>query len=374
MQLKPSHDEAARQDFVYDLREFLTDKVYSRITPYYRTRVVPGFEKMHGRKPADKKEVRDVMLADQGYQSWSLLQRLSQQMMFTSVIDTVERTLPDLVEQSKKNLTLGSLRLDETVEIPKYLTAYDIHQQPGGYHSEHTEDDLAAGAIYDATLPIYSRGAMGHENDLLAQTIVKYINEYIADLRPKKILDLGCAIGNSTLPLARIFPEAEVFGIDVAAPCLRYAHARANALGVNVHFSQQNAEKTRFLDHSFDLIVSCLLLHETSHSAVPNIIRECSRILRPGGWMVHLDVYQFNQETLTPLEDFLRDWEVFNNNENFSGALREMDLQGIFERAGFAEDTIRFTTAQADVEHTEGYEGDYYFQLPVYVAQKELVQ
>jgi len=57
MQPKPSHDEAARQDFVYDLREFLTDKVYSRITPYYQTRVEPGFEKVHGRKPADKKEV-----------------------------------------------------------------------------------------------------------------------------------------------------------------------------------------------------------------------------------------------------------------------------------------------------------------------------
>ena len=374
MQPKPSQDEAARQDFVFDLREYLTNKVYSRITPYYHTRVEPGFEKRHGRKPTDKKEVRDVMLADQGYQSWSLLQRLSQQMMFTSVIDTVERTLPDLVKQSKKDLNLGSLRLDETVEIPKYLTAYDIHQQPGGYHSEHTEDDLAAGAIYDVSLPIYSRDAMGYENDILAQAIVNYVNKYITDLRPKKILDLGCAIGNSTLPLARIFPEAEVYGIDVAAPCLRYAHARANALGVNAHFSQQNAEKTNFQDHSFDLIVSCLLLHETSHSAVPNIIRECSRILRPGGWMVHLDVYQFNQETLTPLEDFLRDWEVFNNNENFSGALRAMDLQGIFERAGFAEDTIRFTTAQADVEHTEGYEGDYYLNLPVYVAQKEVVQ
>jgi 2-polyprenyl-3-methyl-5-hydroxy-6-metoxy-1,4-benzoquinol methylase len=174
--------------------------------------------------------------------------------------------------------------------------------------------------------------------------------------------------------LARIFPEAEVYGIDVAAPCLRYAHARANALGVKAHFSQQNAEKTNFQDHSFDLIVSCLLLHETSHSAVPNIIRECSRILRPGGWMVHLDVYQFNKETLAPLEDFLRDWEVFNNNENFSGALREMDLQGIFEQAGFTEDTIEFTTAQATVEHTEGYEGDYYLNLPVYVAQKEVVQ
>ena len=47
------------------------------------------------------------MLKDNAYQSWSLLQRLSQQMMFTSVIDTVERNLDDLIERSKKNNNLG---------------------------------------------------------------------------------------------------------------------------------------------------------------------------------------------------------------------------------------------------------------------------
>ena len=76
------------------------------------------------------------------------------------------------------------------------------------------------------------------------------------------------------------YPEAEVYGIDVAAPMLRYAHARAEALGRRVHFSQQNAESTNFRDESFDLIVSHILLHETSAKAVRNIMRECHRLLQ----------------------------------------------------------------------------------------------
>ena len=41
-----------------------------------------------------------------------------------------------------KHQTTGSLEIDHSLRIPKYLTAYDIHQQPGGYHSESIENDI----------------------------------------------------------------------------------------------------------------------------------------------------------------------------------------------------------------------------------------
>ena len=370
MQPQPNHDESVRQDFVTDLRAFLTDEIFTKIAPYYEKNVEPEFIKERNRKPKDKSEVRDLMLKDKSYQSWSLLQRLSQQMMFTAVIDTVERTLDDLIERSKQHNSLGTLELDNEVEIPKYLAAYDIHQQPGGYHTEKIEDDIAPGVVYDISLPIYSRNSMGDENDLLSQAIIGHIQKYIKLPKPERILDLGCAIGNSTLPFAKIFPNAEIHGIDVASPCLRYAHARANALGVTAHFSQQNAEQTNFENETFDLITSCLLLHETSHSAIPKIINETYRLLKPGGWMMHLDVYPFHRQAIEPLYDFLKDWEIFNNNENFSGALRNMNLQQIFEDAGFNKGTIEFTSAAAVAQYTKGYTGDFYLKLPVYLAQK----
>ena len=370
MQPQPNHDESVRQDFVTDLRAFLTDEIYPKITPYYEKNVETKFIQEKNRKPKDKNEVRDLMLKDNAYQSWSLLQRLSQQMMFTSVIDTVERTLDDLIERSKKNNDLGSLKLDNKIDMPRYLTAYDIHQQPGGYHTESTEDDVSPGVVYDISLPIYSRNSMGSENDLLSQAIIGHIEKYIDNLKPEKILDMGCAIGNSTLPFAKVFPDSEIHGIDVASPCLRYAHARANALGVTAHFSQQNAEKTDFSNETFDLVTSCLFLHETSHDAVPKIINESYRLLKPGGWMIHLDVYPFHRDAIEPLYDFLKDWEVTNNNENFSGALRNMDLPKIFEDAGFSKKSIEFTSAEAVAKYTKGYTGDFYLKLPIYLAQK----
>ena len=372
MQPQPSHDESVRQDFVTDLRAYLTDEIYSLITPHYEKNIEPVFLRSNDRKPIDKSEVKTLMLNDKGYQSWSLLQRLSQQMMFTSVIDTVERNLDSMIDNLDKHQTTGSLEIDQSLKIPKYLTAYDIHQQPGGYHSESIENDVSAGAVYDISLPIYSRNAMGEENDLLAQAIICYIDEHLKNVDPNEILDMGCGIGNSTLPFSKKYPNAKVIGVDVALPCLRYAHARANALGVEAHFSQQNVEKTTYDSESFDLVTSTLLLHETSHDALPKIIQECFRVLKPGGWMIHLDVYPFHKKEDNPLYDFLKDWEVINNNENFSGALRNMNMRKIIQDAGFSDETIKFTSAEAAAKYNKGYTGDFYLKLPVYLAQKPI--
>jgi len=88
---------------------------------------------------------------------------------------------------------------------------------------------------------------------------------------------------------------------------VRYAHARAESLGKTVHFSQQNAEKTDYPDESFDLITSMILFHETSQKAIPNIINECYRLLKPGGYMVHGDVPEFNKYWPDPYDQFQRD-------------------------------------------------------------------
>ena len=61
---------------------------------------------------------------------------------------------------------------------------------------------------------------------------IHYIDKNIGTFQPKDILDMGCGIGNSTLPFSKKYPNSKVVGADVALPCLRYAHARANALDV----------------------------------------------------------------------------------------------------------------------------------------------
>ena len=334
-----THDEFARQNFVQSLKVHLATKVSPGNKTVYERRAAPRFEREHQRLPQDRHEVRSVMKNEPYYQMWSTLLRTSQEMMWDSVNVSVERQLPQLCERAAPNgSTLGSLTLDPDLTIPAYHTAVDIHCQPGGYHTELGPHDVAAGATYDRGVYIYAMSRLGPLNDEMGQSVVLHLKDQHADFRPRRILDMGCTVGHSTLPYVDAYPDAEIFAIDVGAPVLRYAHARAESLGKRVHFSQQNAEHTNFEAGSFDLIVSHILLHETSSKAMRNIMQEGHRLLKPGGMMLHQEVPQY--EGMPAYDTFMLDWDTYNNNEPFWGTIHSMDLQKLAEESGFATDNV----------------------------------
>lgn len=343
----PQHDEQARQDFVGALRGHLSGRVMPGNYQLFERRVAPLFAAEHGRAPADEQEIREWMTREPYYQFWSALQRRSQELLWESVIDPTEREWSKLIHRARSKAGAkasartnarkrGSLRLDAALTVPRYHAAADIHLQPGGYHTDFTADDVAAGAIYDKGINLYMGGALGAENDLMGNTLLAYLRERHPSRHPKRILDLGCAIGNSTVVWAKAFPKAEVHGIDVGAPVLRYAHARAESLGARIHFSQQNAERTDFCDHSFDLVTSHIMLHETSKSALLRILAECRRLLKPGGLMLHLEIPRGR----TPIEQFMHNWESYNNNETFSRYMTRIDLTAEARGAGFTAEEV----------------------------------
>ena len=157
-----------------------------------------------------------------------------------------------------------------------------------------------------------------------------------------------------------MFPGAEVHGVDIGEGILRYAHARAEGLGRAVHFSQQDAASLNYEDESFDLVVSHILLHETSGKAMPKIIDECYRILKPGGMMVHADLPPFGE--MDPYTQLILDNETYYNNEPFWGAMREIDQIDLAVRAGFNRGDIYFDTAPMAImefaQQAETYDED----------------
>ena len=155
---------------------------------------------------------------------------------------------------------------------------------------------------------------------------------------------MGCTIGHNAVPLAQAFPQTEVIAIDTAAPALRYGHARARSLGVaNLHFVQADAENlSRWPDGYFDWVQTTMFLHELSAKALPKIINELYRVLAPGGLMLHLEQPQYTADM--PLyEQFIRDWDAFNNNEPFWSAMHGLDLKKVLADSGFGATNI-FTT------------------------------
>ena len=340
-----THDEAARINFVSSLRAHLSGKIMPGNYAIYESRIEPAIIEKTGQPPMDRHQIRKIMTGVPYYQFWSALLRRSQEMMWDCGVDVTERQLPTLIEtfraiRDQGDDENGSLRLDPDLPIPPYLTAVDIHIQPGCYHTEQVDsDDVSAGAIFETGIQAYGWGIN------LGGALLNHLREHFPDFDPSRILDMGCTIGSSTLPWAEGFPDAEIQAIDTGAPILRYAHARAKSLGVKVAFSQQNAERTDFEDGSFDLVLSHILLHETSKKALPRIFAECRRLLRPGGLMLHFEVPRGD----TPMEQFMHDWESYNNNESFARFITDIDLCEIAVQGGWSADEVEMQIVNPNV-------------------------
>ncbi|MFT4251545.1 MAG: class I SAM-dependent methyltransferase, partial [Caulobacter sp.] len=311
---KPTHDEGSRQEFTKSFKQFIQQGLLPGLGPVFGVRAAKAFEREHGRAPADRRDIRSAMVKDLYFQHYAAANRIAQELLWESTNVTIDRELPELIEKARglSASAKGKLDVPEAFETPRYVTSIDIHCMPGGYAGEVAPNDISTGALYDRGVYLYAMGYMGPFNDDMGRSVCNYVNRRLDGFKPKRILDLGCTVGHSTLPYKELFPEAEVWGVDVAAPQVRYAHARAAGLGLEVNFAQMNAEETRFEDGSFDLIVSHILLHETSGKAMPRIFNECHRLLAPGGYMIHADLPPF--DNMDPFTQFILDNETWYNN------------------------------------------------------------
>ena len=223
----------------------------------------------------------------------------------------------------------GLLELDPDLEVPRSFTAIDIHQHPGGVWS-----DGIAGFVYErgarSTTPL-----SGQAHRDLHQRLTDLI---AANGTPDRILDMGCGFGKSTRPFWETFRDAEIHGVDVAAPCLEVAAMdAAEAQARNVRYRQMNASATDYADASFDLVTSTMLVHEMPPDEIGAVLDEAFRVLKPGGRMVHLDFLP----TADAFRRFIHFGHARRNNEPYMEPLAEFDLGGILRDKGFVDVEIR---------------------------------
>ncbi len=337
---KSSVNEQARQDFLNQLGKHVLNEITPGNKAAYEKRVLHQMRKDLGRDPETRHEIRKAMVRDPYYQMTSSFQRTVQEMMWNSVDDTIQRQLPDLIATAKKireGETLGSLHIDPDFEIPAYVAENDHHCMPGGYSGELVDDDITAGALYDKGSFIYTQGLFGPRMDGIGKATALMIAQTWPGLKPQKILEIGCTAGGSTSGLKLGFPDAEIHAIDVGPSCLRYAHARAESLGLAIHFHLMSAEDLKFEDESFDLVNCPATLHEMSHGAVFNVFKEAFRVLKPGGVFLLSELPPY--AGVDAWTQFMRDWDTYNNNEPFWGTIHEMDLGEIAAAMGFDPDS-----------------------------------
>ena len=334
LKLSKTRDEKARMNFVSGLRAHVLNDMANGMRTVWDGDVEPEFRRRQKRTPKDGPEVHKAIRGNEYFKFYSSLRVTAQDMVWQSVFPPLERNREALKSTAGRLAgRKGSLKLKSGFEVPRYVSAIDVHLMAGNYDGEYEEGDLAAGSLYDNGLAVFSFGLMGQNLDDIGQSIAGFVRLKYPGFKPRKILDLGCTIGHNTGSWKDQFPAAEVHGIDVAAPCLRYAHARAEAQGRAIHFTQMNAELLEFPDASFDVVFSSMFLHEVPTKGIEKIMAEAYRVLKPGGLMLHMELPPNSQ--LSPYDAFYLDWDSAYNNEPFYKPFRDLSPEGLCRRAGF---------------------------------------
>ena len=306
-----SHAARADLDFVLAWRRRWADTLYPALVAQTRA-AAPTV-------PDDRKAAAPVVHAQPVYPWFAWSERGSQKALWRAVSDAVADAPPIALPDAPK----GSLTLDPALALPDWYTDWDIHVQPGGVWRA------------DASAHVYELGAklvmMGENDDYTFHR--RFVETCAAGLvAPTRLVDLGCGFGKSTWPLKQAYPDAEVIGIDLAAPCLRLAHAKTEALGLAVHYRQADVTADTGLEAaSADFATATMLIHELPQPALKGFFAEAARILKPGGRLAVLD-FQFTGD---PVRDLAMLEHGARNNEPFMPGMMAHDTAAMAREAGF---------------------------------------
>lgn len=119
------------------------------------------------------------------------------------------------------------------------------------------------------------------------------------------ILDIGTGTGYLAFPLAKKYPAANVWGIDIAEKIVGKNNEYVKEKGIsNLIFKPFDGLKYPFCDETFDLIVSRYAFHHFPNAA--DAIRQMNKIMVKGGKVLISDPVKNEKDDGNVIDNFMK--------------------------------------------------------------------
>ena len=106
----------------------------------------------------------------------------------------------------------------------------------------------------------------------------------LGDVLNKKGLDLGG--GNGTYSHFLTLMGAQMSVQDLSETAHKEGLAQCRKIGINVEYKTGDVQNLQFKDETFDFVISNDFFEHINHQEKINVIKEVSRVLKPGGGFV----------------------------------------------------------------------------------------
>jgi len=143
---------------------------------------------------------------------------------------------------------------------------------------------------------------LGREDQFRQRTV-----ELAGIKRGQTVLDVGCGTGNLTMAAkARAGTNGQVHGNDAAPEMILEAERKAVARQLDIRYQVALIEQIPYPDHTFDVVLSSLMLHHLPSGLKRQGIAEIARVLKTGGRLFAADVDPPLMRNLQTVEEAMR--------------------------------------------------------------------
>lgn len=246
--------------------------------------------------------------------------------------------LPEIHERRKAGNHSEVLTEETQGKRPRYYLQ-NFHYQTGGWL---TEDSAKR---YDTQVEVLFNGTA---NAIRRQALVPLAEVFRGrDQRTLRLLDVGCGTARFLDFVKQAWPKLPVLGVDLSEAYLREARRhlrRRSRLG----FAVGAGESLPVADASQDAVTSIFVFHELPPDVRRTVIRECARVLKPGGRLVIVDSLQYGDEPdydglleLFP-QNFHEPYYSSYLNEDFGALTRDCGLTHVRDDPAFVSKVMVF--------------------------------
>ena len=184
--------------------------------------------------------------------------------------------------------------------------------------------------LYDSMSSIY---------DLLTRYERGSLKKALEIANPREnlfILEAGFGTGRTLVELAKkVGDTGEVYALDVSRTMTNRTHRMLHRCNLShrVNLVIGDARHTPFCDTVFDLVFSSYMLDLMDTAAIPRVLLEFKRLLKPAGWLVLVGLSKGSR-----WYDNMKSYEwVYKRSPSLLGGCRPVLLVPYLQKLGFKD-------------------------------------